>query len=300
MHWMSKSRYRGTVLLALALVMACILNYLYSQYRMEEFYREYPESEAATLDSLLGLMPEFEQPEDDADYPQEESAAAASGKLSLKAFNPNTISAQEWRTMGLPEAAFESLERYRKKGGIFRHAEQIHKIPHLSREIAVRLKMLVRLDTGNRKSGERNSFAGRKNQGPAGPFNLNLADSLQLKSVFGIGGKTAARILKYREDLGGFIKKEQLYEVWGLDSLVAEELMEISFIRPGPEIRRINPNTASEEELCRHPYIRKGLGRLVVRYRKQHPPYASPEDLLGIRLFRQDQLEKLRPYLVFD
>jgi DNA uptake protein ComE-like DNA-binding protein len=296
MYWMSKSRYRGTVLLALAILMAGFLNFLFSQYRMLDFPAANPKEEIRVLDSLLALMQGSGQSDENDDYSEFQSVSEQ-GSQHFKTFNPNTIKKEDWLAMGLPEKAFESLGRYRQKGGVFRRAEQLSKIPHLNRKQAEELMAFVRLDTGSNLVS-RHKFV-KEPKKPTGPFDLNLADSLQLKSVFGIGSKTASRILRYREDLGGFVQKNQLYEVWGLDSLVAEELMETSFLTSPPGIRKINPNTAIEEELVKHPYIRKGLGRLVVRYRKQHPPFTKPEDLLGIRLFRTEQLEKLRPYLEF-
>lgn len=299
MYWMSKSRYRGTTLLALAVLMTGFLNFLYSRYRMQVFPEDDLESEMRMLDSLvfqLNLDSSFSPME----YNQKDAFVELSSYKNKKSpFNPNKISRQQWLSMGLPLPAFESLDRYRQKGGVFRRPDQVFKIPHLSRELAGELEQLVRLDTA-KKATRAFSPSGRKSRGPEGPFDLNLADSLQLKTVFGIGSKTAARILEYRRNLGGFVKEEQLYEVWGLDSLVAEELMDISFLSSPPGIRAINPNTATEEELTLHPYIRKGLARLIVRYRKQHPPYSKPEDLLGIRLFRSEQVEKLRPYLRFQ
>jgi competence protein ComEA len=299
MYWMSKSRYRGTTLLALAVLMTGFLNFLYSRYRMQVFPEDDLESEMRMLDSLvfqLNLDSSFSPME----YNQKDAFVELSSSKNKKSpFNPNKISRQQWLSMGLPLPAFESLDRYRQQGGVFRRPDQVFKIPHLSRELAGELEQLVRLDTA-KKAARAFSPSGRKSRGPEGPFDLNLADSLQLKTVFGIGSKTAARILEYRRNLGGFVKEEQLYEVWGLDSLVAEELMDISFLSSPPGIQAINPNTATEEELTLHPYIRKGLARLIVRYRKQHPPYSKPEDLLGIRLFRTEQVEKLRPYLRFQ
>jgi competence protein ComEA len=300
MYWMSKSRYRGTTLLALAVLMTGFLNFLYSRYRMEEVFPEDdPESEIRILDSLVAQL-NMDSSVSPMEYNQRDAFVDLSSSKNKKLpFNPNKISRQQWLSMGLPLPAFESLERYRQKGGVFRRPDQVFRIPHLSRELAGELAQLVRLDTGTKVVRAFKSPEGRKSRVPEGPFDLNLADSLQLKTVFGIGSKTAARILEYRRNLGGFVKEEQLYEVWGLDSLVAEELMDIAFLSSPPGIRAINPNTATEEELTLHPYIRKGLARLIVRYRKQHPPYSKPEDLLGIRLFRTEQVEKLRPYLRF-
>jgi competence protein ComEA len=48
---------------------------------------------------------------------------------------------------------------------------------------------------------------------------LNAADSAKLTTIDGIGGAFAKRIIYYRERLGGFIAKEQLKEVFGIDEL---------------------------------------------------------------------------------
>ena len=298
MEWISKSRYRGTVLLSAGIFSVGFFELLWN--RSQEL--PFPEAESVReetriLDSLLAVMPE-ESREEKSESSGNGYAEEIAGEFRPAAFNPNKVSQSEWLAMGLPRKAFLSLERYRQKGGIFRSKEQLFKIPHLPPAMAEELQSYVQAESIAAKEKQGGNQVEKK-QGPLAPFNLNTADSLQLKKVFGIGAKTASRILRYRNDLGGFCRKEQLYEIWGLDSLVAEELMEASFLAEPPELRKINPNTAGEEELGRHPYIRPGLARLMLRYRKQHAAFAAPEDLLGIRLFRKEQLEKLRPYLVF-
>ena len=296
MQWLSKSRYRGTVLLAAGILFTGSIQFIFSGNRLKAPDEPDRAAEMRLLDSLLSQI--------QADSALQEVAYRENGaaqELALRPFNPNTVDRADWLDMGLPPKAFESLERYRMKGGIFRNTAQVFKIPNLGRELAQQMEPLLMLPDSSKKgitfrTGEKR----KKPSPPTGPFDLNRADSLQLSSVFGIGSKTASRILRYRENLGGFIQKEQLYEVWGLDSLVAEELMDRTFISSQPGIRKINPNTAEEETMAAHPYIRKGLGRLIVRYRRQHPAFSKPEDLLGIRLFRKEQLEQLRPYLRFD
>ena len=295
MKWLSKSRYRGTVLLSAGILLVNLFNYLISGIDTQSLTAIDRRKEIRKLDSLLAQLKQIRGEENDL------ATALEENPISLRPFDPNTIDHASWLEMGLPEEAFESLDRYRQKGGIFRNAAQVHKIPHLGKDLAAGLEEMVVLDTSGKKAGFPGMAGKGKNPGKfTGPFNLNQADSLQLKSVFGIGSKTADRILRYREDLGGFVREEQLYEVWGLDSLVAEELMDRCFLSNLPEIRKINPNTEEEERLVAHPYIRQGLGRLIVRYRKQHARFTKAEDLLGIRLFRTEQLERLKPYLVFD
>ena len=291
---LSKSRYRGTILLAFAIVFTGFLNFLFSQYNLADFPPADGKADARQLDSILALL------EAKGDQFSEETGENENADFQLKPFNPNFINRQDWLAMQLPEKAFESLERYRQKGGIFRHPDQIYKVPHLSREEAEEIREFVLLDSA--RSGNRPKASGpfaRKDQGSPKPFDLNEADSLQLKSIFGIGSKTASRIIQYRKDLGGFVRKEQLYEIWGLDSLVAGELIDLCYLSERFRVRPINPNTATEDELASHPYIRRGLARLIIRYRKQHPAFSQSEDLLGIRLIKPEQIEKLRPYLTF-
>lgn len=47
-------------------------------------------------------------------------------------------------------------------------------------------------------------------------INLNTASEDDLQKIKGIGPKTAERIIKYREEIGGYKKTEQLMEVEGI------------------------------------------------------------------------------------
>jgi len=47
-------------------------------------------------------------------------------------------------------------------------------------------------------------------------LDINTADSADLEQLPGIGEKLSARIIKYREKLGGYIDVQQLKEVYGM------------------------------------------------------------------------------------
>lgn len=125
------------------------------------------------------------------------------------------------------------------------------------------------------------------------------ADSVTLQIVPGIGALTAGRIIKYRERLGGFLQEKQLEEVFGLK---AETIPMIwgyfDFDRVVP--RRIFINQATVEELGRHPYISYQEAKVLLAYRLQHGPYGKAEDMLRIKIFKAEWVEKITPYLRFE
>ena len=128
---------------------------------------------------------------------------------------------------------------------------------------------------------------------------LSEADSILLQIVPGIGALTAGRIIKYRESLGGFIFPEQLHEVFGLRPEVISSLWEyFDFDKVPP--KKICINQVNQEELAQHPYVSYQEAKVLVAYRMQHGPYERAQDLLKIKIFQEDWVEKIAPYLCFE
>ena len=125
------------------------------------------------------------------------------------------------------------------------------------------------------------------------------ADSVVLQIVPGIGALTAGRIIKHRESLGGFIKVDQLNEVFGLKPETIPVIWEyFDFDRVAP--RQIEINAVPVEELAKHPYISYQEAKVLVAYRLQHGPYLQLDDLLKVKIFKADWVNKIGPYLDFE
>lgn len=125
------------------------------------------------------------------------------------------------------------------------------------------------------------------------------ADSVTLQIVPGIGTLTAGRIIKYRERLGGFLQVEQLEEVFGLKPEtipVIWEYFDFDVVVP----RRIRINQATVQELGSHPYMSYQEAKVMLAFRLQHGPYSKAEDLLRIKIFKAEWVERIAPYLRFE
>ncbi|WP_460673963.1 ComEA family DNA-binding protein [Larkinella ripae] len=274
------------------------------------------------LDSLVALLETGRNETDDQrGSPSGRYEPAVEPKAVERfAFDPNAIDAGSWQRLGVPRWLAERIIRYRSKGGQFRKKEDLLKIYDFSPELYAELEPYIRLradpnaerfGTKNREplagrgafrekppTAERPAYSRERFRKPVlQPFDLNAADTTELKSLRGIGSKLAGRIVKFRDALGGFHSTEQYAEIFGLDSLALSELTQYGRLQT--PVKKIAVNTATVEELDRHVYLSKRQAEVIVNYRTQHGPFASPESLRNIRILDARTIEKLKPYLEF-
>ena len=125
---------------------------------------------------------------------------------------------------------------------------------------------------------------------------LNTANVEELQSVPGIGPFFAKMIIKKRLELGGFSSKEQLLEVYKMEKDKYEEIQK--YLRVNPEIIvLLNINTATIEELYKHPYIDYKVANSIVKMREQKGTYKSIEELKESFLISRELYQKLKPYV---
>ena len=66
------------------------------------------------------------------------------------------------------------------------------------------------------------------------------------------------------------------------------------------EVRKININSATVDELKNHPYIRYNLANPIVAYRNQHGAFSKIEDLKKIMIITDEIYNKISPYLTIQ
>lgn len=128
-----------------------------------------------------------------------------------------------------------------------------------------------------------------------GSIDLNNVDSAGLESLPFLGPVLASRVCKFRDRLGGFWSVEQLREVWGLKSDVADQI--IPWFHVGNGIFRfLCVDTASWYQLHSHPYINQEGARTIERFRNHHP-LSSIQDLRNAVPINDSLFQLWSPYL---
>jgi len=291
-------------------VVVLIIGLWFGPLAYERFFPALPQpitaTDARTTDSLLAVL-NAQQPLR-PDYPKNNSKRfedSPERPLSLFYFDPNTASGEQLQELGIPRFLAERIVKYRSKGGKFRRKEDLQKIYDFRPDLYERLAPYISIAQAapaftEAKVAEKTAFADNKPvyaKPILQPFDINTADTTQLIKLRGIGAKLAARIVKFRDGLGGFASTSQYAEVFGLDSLALSELAKYAPIKT-PQ-NKIRINLASVEELNQHPYISPLQAKLMVRYREQHGAYPNAQELLKIKILDQKFVDKIAPYLDF-
>ena len=226
---------------------------------------------------------------------------AATPTVTLFYFNPNTLDAAGWVKLGIREKTAATIQKYVSKGGRFRTPEDISKIWGLSEADVKKLTPYVRIPKEEKEFSyqPKPSYKKQFEQKKDIRVDVNLAGTSILIALPGIGPGFARRIVNFRTRLGGFYSVEQVSETFGMADSTFQKIKPHLFVQPG-DVKKININTATVEELKSHPYIRYNLANVIVNFRKQHGNFATVEDIKKIMILDDETYLKLQPYLTVD
>jgi competence protein ComEA len=286
----SKREYNGLLFLLFITLAVSIFPYLY-----EHFYdNDQPPNEAEKIALQQLVLADRYDRKSKQDVRNEIENSSTPKATSYFPFDPNLIDEKQWQQLGLSYKQALSIVNYVKKGGRFRQPTDLKKMYTLSERKYEELLPYVTISQPEKTEKKPFTFPQKERI----IVEINLADSIQLYQIRGIGPAFARRIIKYRERLGGFTHKEQLFQVYGIDSAKFDEIKDQIAIDVSA-IRKININTAEFDDLRNHPYLRYKELNAIIQYRRQHGPYKSIADLNKVLILTPETIQNISPYLSF-
>jgi len=224
-------------------------------------------------------------------------------------FDPNTADSTQLLRLGLQPWQVRAIYRYRAKGGIYRQPEDFARLYGLTKGQYESLRPYIVI-SDDYQPAERFYGHARRVDVPEKSDTLprrypvklklgtyvvlNVADTSMLKRVPGVGSYYAREILNYGRRLGGFAHVEQLREIEGFPPEAIPY-----FKVEGEQLKKLNLNVLTLNELRRHPYINFYQARDITDYRRLKGPLKSVDDLRHFRSFSSAAIERLRPYVAF-
>ena len=283
----TKSERNGTVVLLLLLATLLVVYITIPYFSTSVVFSEEEKAEVkdfmATNEQSIGLEEE--------------------GERELFLFNPNSLSVEKWKALGLSEKQIRMVHKYEEKGGSFQIKSDVGKIYAIDSALYLQLYPYIDLPKTKMKPYSKTykeevphkSYSYKKKE--IVPFDINTADTMAFKSLVGIGVVLSGRIIKYRNLLGGFYSINQLTEVYGIEQEVIKR-NEIYLMIDSTAVKKINLNSATKDELAKHPYISWKEAKLITAYHTQHGDYNHTNDLLNIVILDELFVKKVTPYLV--
>ena len=228
-------------------------------------------------------------------------------KGELFYFDPNTISGSEWKRLGLKDKTIKTIENYRSKGGRFYKPEDLQRIYGLRDDEYKRLKPFIKIESHTVKTTEEPASSRPKDEIQQSKtyttrysiIDVNTADTTAFISLPGIGSKLAARIITFREKLGGFYSVEQIGETYGLPDSTFQKIKQWLKLDK-PLVKKININTATVDEMKTHPYIKYSLANPIIAYRNEHGSFSKIEDIKKVMAVTEEIYKKIAPYLIIQ
>ena len=218
-------------------------------------------------------------------------------------FDPNTADSTQLLRLGLQPFQVKSIYRYRARGGVYRTASDFAETYKLTQKQFKALEPYIKISDDYRPAAEliekeapapRDTMMYPIKLQENEHISLNSADTTALRKVPGIGRYYAREIDRHRQMLGGFVSTEQLMEIDGMP----EEALTY-FTVDVANVKKMNLNRLTINQLKRHPYINFYQARAICDYRRLRGPLKSLDDLRLMKEFTDDDLRRLEPYVEF-
>lgn len=227
----------------------------------------------------------FERRADTANRRRTWETRSESRRLPLEPFGVDTVGTAWLRATGIfTKRQAEAFVRWRNLAGL-RDLEEVRELRYVSDSVAGIFARYAR-------------FPAREPDRTVEPLELNRADSAALRAVYGIGEKSVAAILAYRERLGGFYRVEQLAEVPGVTEANYEKILQ-QICCDSCEIRKIDINFAAPNELRGHPYLPPRTLRKLLKTRQLKGGWSTLGEMIDDRILTAEEAARLAPYLRF-
>ncbi|MEP3208601.1 MAG: helix-hairpin-helix domain-containing protein [Maribacter sp.] len=225
--------------------------------------------------------------------------ALAKESLKIFPFNPNFITDFKGYSLGMSVAEIDRLQSFRSKDRYVNSPKEFQRVTLVSDSLLKAIAPYFKFPEWT-KSKPYSASVIQESKSAKSIFevkDLNSATAEELRSINGIGEKLSARIIKFRDRLGGFLVDEQLADVYGLDSEVVQRTLKRFKVLKTPQIEKINVNTASVEMLTKLIYLQRDVAVSIVSYRNSKGSIESFEELAKIENFPAEKIHRIALYL---
>ncbi len=201
-------------------------------------------------------------------------------KIKIYPFNPNYLTDYKGYFLGMSTVQIDKVLAFRKTGKYFQTKKQFQQVSGISDSLFVILEPYIKIPVFKNYNSSNLNFIKK-----ALTTDINKATENDLQSVNGIGKVLSARIVKYRNVIGGFTDQSQLLKVYGLEPEVAQKVWKAFGIQSKNKAveklpsQKMPVNTAKAIDFQKVNGIGEKLSVRIEKYRDKLGGFTIPEQL---------------------
>lgn len=237
-------------------------------------------------------------------------------------FDPNKADSLTLLYNGLKPWQIRNMMKYRAKGGRYRTPDDFRRLYGLTDSAFLALKPYIRIDS-TEWVARRDSFALLRHERDSlrhladslrrdsirashhlhpkrdTIIELNATDTFDLQYIKGIGPYVAKMIIRYGNDLGGYVSPEQIREIKEIGFATFDSIIP-HLTATSDSVKPIKINYCSVERLQKHPYISFTQAKAIYDLRRNRLKLKDINDLKKLDCLSDSARIKLAPYLSFE
>jgi DNA uptake protein ComE-like DNA-binding protein len=227
----------------------------------------------------------------------------ATKKDTIYPFNPNFITDYKGYKLGMSVQEIDRLHQYRAQNKYVNSAAEFQKVTKVSSDLLQKISPYFKFPdwVTNKSVTSNKKFQAypTKEKVVIIQKDINAATKEDLIAVYGIGEKTAEKILIEKEKFGGFVSMDQFQFIWGISPEAIEDLQKRFFVKNTSTITKIAINELSIKELAKFPYFNYTLAKEIVIYRSMNNGIKEISDLTKIKGMPNEKIKIIALYLKF-
>jgi DNA uptake protein ComE-like DNA-binding protein len=224
-------------------------------------------------------------------------------KDTIYPFNPNFITDYKGYKLGMSVQEIDRLHQYRAQNKYVNSAAEFQKVTKVSSDLLQKISPYFKFPdwVTNKSATSYKNFQTYPSKEKVAIIqkDINAATKEDLIAVYGIGEKTAEKILIEKEKFGAFVSMEQFQFIWGISPEAIEDLQKRFFVKNTSTITKIAINELSIKELAKFPYFNYTLAKEIVIYRSMNNGIKEIADLTKIKGMPNEKIKIIALYLDF-
>lgn len=224
-------------------------------------------------------------------------------KPKIFPFNPTLLTDFNGYKLGLSTEEIDRVVRFRESGKWLNSNAQFKEVSGISDSLLEVISPYFKWPKWleeQKNNPKRNKTANKTWKTIAQKGALNSVSYNQLLALDGMTDDAASRVIRHRDQIGGYQVDFQIHSVYGVDKNVKRLILDNYTVKNKPVVHSIGVNKATASDLSTVPLLDFDLAKEVVDYRILHEGIKSLKELKDLEGMTDFKYDIIKLYLHID